>query len=62
MCFVIQMLCVAVCCAPCCNSSCGVPCSLYFMDVSCLMLQMTQPTNGGAVPAVTNCCENCVET
>ena len=24
-------------------------------------LQRTQPTNGGAVTAVTNCCANCVE-
>ena len=24
-------------------------------------LQMTQPTSGGAVTAVTNCCANCVE-
>ena len=26
------------------------------------MPQMTQPTNGGAVTADTNCCANCVET
>ena len=25
------------------------------------MIQTTQPTNGGAVTAVTNCCANCVE-
>ena len=25
------------------------------------LLQMTQPTSGGAVTAVTNCCANCVE-
>ena len=26
-----------------------------------VMLQTTQPTSGGAVTAVTNCCANCVE-
>ena len=31
-------------------------------DVLRMRFQTTQPTSGGAVTTVTNCCANCVET
>ena len=42
------------------RTECGMFVLLYGR-VSC-WLQMTQPTSGGAVTVVTNCCANCVET